>query len=148
MEEERIKNLDDFFSNDRFAKNAGVELLSAGLGYAKARMKITPEHLNAAGVCQGGALFTLADFAFAAAVNSGERLTLSVNATINYFRSESRGYLYAEAREVFDHKRLSNCEVQVRNQSGEIVATYVGNGFRKSASCRHPGESTIEGEKK
>ena len=62
--------LKDFFKKDRFAALAGVELLEVRQGYAKARMLVTPEHLNGGGVCQGGALFTLADLACAAAFNS------------------------------------------------------------------------------
>ena len=60
----------EFFKADRFAANAGVELMEVTPGYAKARMMVTIEHLNAGGVCQGGALFTLADLAFAAVANS------------------------------------------------------------------------------
>lgn len=94
-------------------------------------MYITPEHLNGGGVCQGGALFTLADLAFAAATNSHARMTLSITSTINFFRSEKVGYLYAEAREVFDHKRLSNCEVSITNEKGDLIATLTGTGYRK-----------------
>lgn len=126
--------LRDFFKNDRFARQAGVELVEAGPGYAKARMRITPGHLNAGGVCQGGAIFTLADFAFGVACNAGGQLTFSINASVNYFRSECEGILYAEAHVVFDHKKLANCEVQVRNESGDLVATYVGTGYRKSVT--------------
>ena len=38
--------LKDFFKKDRFAALAGVELLEVRQGYAKARMLVTPEHLN------------------------------------------------------------------------------------------------------
>lgn len=62
--------LKEMLSADRFAAEAGVELLEISPGYAKARMKVTEKHLNAGGVCQGGALFTLADLAFAAVANS------------------------------------------------------------------------------
>ena len=62
METEQIKA---FFQNDRFAANAGVKLLEVREGYAKASLTITPEHLNAGGRTQGGALFTLADLALA-----------------------------------------------------------------------------------
>ena len=51
----------EFLQGDKFALLAGVELLETGNGYAKARMLIKPEHLNGGGVCQGGAIFTLAD---------------------------------------------------------------------------------------
>ena len=122
----------DFLKNDRFAvEQAGVELLEAGDGYARARMEIKPEHLNGGGVCQGGAIFTLADLAFAAATNSHARLTLSITTTINFFRAESQGFLYAEAREVLNKKRLSNCEVKITNEAGSLVATFNGTGYRK-----------------
>ena len=48
-------NLIDFFRNDLFAADAGIELLEAGEGRALARMTIGPRHFNAAGVVQGGA---------------------------------------------------------------------------------------------
>lgn len=65
-----MTNIKDFLKNDRFALNAGIELLEVKEGKAKARMVVTKEHLNAGGVCQGGALFTLADFTCAAVANS------------------------------------------------------------------------------
>ncbi|MDR3141815.1 MAG: PaaI family thioesterase [Tannerellaceae bacterium] len=123
--------LQEFLKGDKFALLAGVELLDAGNGYARARMEIKPEHLNGGGVCQGGAIFTLADLAFAAATNSHARLTFSINSTINFFRSERKGFLYAEAKEVFNHKRLSNCEVNITNEAGELIATFAGTGYRK-----------------
>lgn len=122
----------EYFEKDKFAYNNGIELLEAKNGYAKARLKITPAHLNAGGVCQGGAIFTLADFAFAVACNSHSQLTFSINSSINIFRSQSEGVLYAEAREVFNHPKLSNCEVEVKNEAGELIATFTGTGFRKA----------------
>mgnify|MGYP003213643480 CR=1 FL=1 len=44
--------LKELLSADRFAAEAGVELLEISPGYAKARMKVTEKHLNAGGVCQ------------------------------------------------------------------------------------------------
>lgn len=43
--------LKEMLSADRFAAEAGVELLEISPGYAKARMKVTEKHLNAGGVC-------------------------------------------------------------------------------------------------
>ncbi|MDR1624250.1 MAG: PaaI family thioesterase [Tannerellaceae bacterium] len=126
-----MSTLQEFLKGDKFALLAGVELLDAGNGYAKARMEIKPEHLNGGGVCQGGAIFTLADLAFAAATNSHARLTFSIHSGINFFRSERKGVLYAEAKEVFSHKRLSNCEVNITNEAGELIATFTGTGYRK-----------------
>ena len=123
--------INEFLQGDKFALLAGVELLETGNGYAKARMEIKPEHLNGGGVCQGGAIFTLADLAFAAATNSHARLTLSITSSINFFKAESKGFLYAEAHEAFSHKRLSNCEVRITNEAGDLIATFNGTGYRK-----------------
>lgn len=121
----------EFLKGDKFALNAGVELLEVRNGYARARMEIKPEHLNGGRVCQGGAIFTLADLAFAAASNSHAKLTLSITSNINFFQAESRGFLYAEAREVLNRKRLSNCEVRITNEAGALIATFNGTGYRK-----------------
>lgn len=121
----------EFLKGDKFAILAGVELLETGNGYAKARMEIKPEHLNGGGVCQGGAIFTLADLAFAAATNSHAQLTLSIESSIHFFKAESKGFLYAEAKEIFSHKRLANCEVKITNEAGELIATFNGTGYRK-----------------
>ena len=73
----------------------------------------------------------MADLAFAAATNSHARLTLSITSNINFFKAESKGYLYAEAKEAFSHKRLANCEVRITNEAGELIATFNGTGYRK-----------------
>jgi acyl-CoA thioesterase len=131
--------INDFLKGDKFALFAGVELVAAGNGYAKARMEIKPLHLNGGGVCQGGAIFTLADLAFAAATNSHARLTFSIASEIHFFKSEKEGFLYAEAHETFNHKRLSNCEVRITNEKEELIATFNGTGYRKDTALPfHP----------
>ena len=94
--------IQEFLQGDKFALLAGVELLETGNGYAKARMLIKPEHLNGGGVCQGGAIFTLADLAFAAATNSHARLTLSITSTIKFFSKPRARAIYMRRQ-----KRLS-----------------------------------------
>ena len=72
----------EFFKKDRFADNVGVELIEIKEGYGKARLVITEEHLNAGNRTQGGALFTLADLALAAAANSHGTLAFSCVAAV------------------------------------------------------------------
>ena len=123
--------INEFFKNDIFATEAGVELLETGNGTSRARMEILPKHLNGGGVCQGGAIFTLADLAFAAATNSHAQLTFSIQADIRFFKSESRGYLYADAKEVFCQGKLASAEVRVTNEAGELIAMFNGMGYHK-----------------
>ena len=63
----------EFFKKDCFADKAGVELIEIKEGYSKARLVITETHLNAGNRTQGGALFTLADLALAAAAPYSDR---------------------------------------------------------------------------
>ena len=35
------------------------------------------------------------------------------------------------AREEFSHKRLANCEVRITNETGDLIATFNGTGYRK-----------------
>lgn len=119
-------------AHDRFAACAGVELLEISPGYAKARMEVTENHLNAGGVCQGGALFTLADLAFAAVANSREKLTLSLNAHITFLRPARKGYVYAEADEVFNHARVPFIEVRIVDEDQQLIAILTSSGYRKN----------------
>ena len=95
-----------FFEKDRFAKNAGIQLLEVSPGFARAQMKIGENHLNAVGVVQGGAMFTLADFAFAVASNSHGRVALAIQTEISFFKSVTSGVLTAVAREISLHNKL------------------------------------------
>lgn len=131
--------LKDLLANDRFAMEAGVELLEISPGYAKARMLVTDRHLNAGGVCQGGALFTLADLAFAAVSNSRSYLTLSLNANITFLRPATKGYVYAEAHEVYNHRRVPFIEVRLTDEQGEPVAVLTSSGYRKNEELHFDG---------
>ena len=127
-----MEQFKEFFKADRFAANAGVELLDVNPGAARARMLVTPEHLNAGGVCQGGALFTLADLAFAAVANSHHQLTLSVTANMTFLQSVKQGYVYADAVEIFNHHRIPFIEVRLTDEAGSLIAVMTSSGYRKN----------------
>lgn len=119
------------FSADQYAALAGVEIVEAGKGYCKTRLAIEDKHMNAANVVQGGAIFTLADFAFAVASNSHGQLALAVNVNISFLQAVSSGTLYAEAKEVAEPGRLGAYDVLVTDEAGEIVARFNGMVYRK-----------------
>jgi acyl-CoA thioesterase len=116
---------------DRFAAGVGVELLEVREGFARARLDVGPQHLNAAGVVQGGAVFTLADLAFAAAANSHGTVALAVSTTITFVKATRAGPLIAEAREEALSRRFSTCTVRVTDAAGELVAIFNGSAYRK-----------------
>lgn len=125
--------LKEFLSeNDRFAANSGCRLEEIADGYARATMEVTPEHLNAGGVCQGGAYFTLADIAIAAVMNARGQLTFGVENNIVYVKSAVAGdTLTAEATEVVNHHKLPYVDVRITNQRGELLCIVTGIGYRK-----------------
>jgi acyl-CoA thioesterase len=121
----------DFFKDDRYAVFSGVELLEVEPGRARTSMKICDMHLNAGNVVQGGAIFTLADFAFAAAVNAYGNLAMSIETSIRYFKGVGEGTLFADARIVHLHKKLATFEVRVSNEKDELIALFTATAFRK-----------------
>lgn len=122
---------DNLNDGDKFAKSIGAQLSEIREGYSKAELTVTPEHINGAGVCQGGVMYTLADLAFAAVANSRGILSLGISNTITFMKSAQVGdRLTAECKEVLDHHRLPYCDVQVHNQRGELVAVMTGLAYR------------------
>ncbi|NLC70874.1 MAG: PaaI family thioesterase [Desulfuromonadaceae bacterium] len=124
--------LKKFFSTeDKFACHCGIELLEAGIGWAKTSMKIEPYHLNGAKTVQGGAIFTLADFAFAVASNSHGPLAVGINNSISFVKAATRGTLFAEAREQARNHKLASYSVHITDDTGETVALFQGMVYRK-----------------
>ncbi len=121
-----------FFKNDRFAERANIELLSVSPGQARAKMPLHPHHLNGYGTVQGGAIFTLADFAFAAASNSHGTVAVAINVSITFIKAGTTGTLWAEARELSRNFKLGSYTVEVKDDAGELVALFQGLVYRKS----------------
>jgi len=118
---------------DRFAANAGCQITEIDTEHAVAEMIVRNEHLNGADVCQGGALFTLADLAIAALMNARGQLTVGISNSIMFVSSAKEGdHLHAEAVSVCDHHKIPSVEVRVTNQEGRLICHVTGIGYRKS----------------
>ncbi len=128
-----MKDIKAFISdNDKFAAYCGIQLLEVDPGRATAKMVVKDEHLNGLKMTHGGALFTLADLAFAAAANSRGLTAVGINASISYIRPAGMGdILYARATEIFSNRTLAGYSVNVENESGRLVASFQGTAFKK-----------------
>ncbi|MBR6840995.1 MAG: hotdog fold thioesterase [Prevotella sp.] len=120
---------------DRFAANAGCQLTEVDDQHAVAVMTVTELHLNGGNVCQGGALFTLADLAIAALMNCKGELTFGISNSMMFVSSARLGdTLRAEAINVADHHKIPAVEVRVTNQEGRLICHVTGMGYRKGIS--------------
>lgn len=118
---------------DRFAANAGCRITEVDEHHAVAEMTVSAEHLNGGNVCQGGALFTLADLAIAALMNNDGQLTFGISNNIIFVTSAKEGdHLRAEAVHITNHPKIPSVEVRVTNQTGQLVCHVTGMGYRKS----------------
>lgn len=126
-------NIQQFLNtNDHFAAAAGCRIIEIGEGRAVATMLVTREHLNAGGVCQGGAFFTLADLALAAVMNNRGQLTFGIQNNIMYLASAHEGdVLTAEAIEIANHHKIPSVEVRITNQEGMLLCHVTGLAYRK-----------------
>lgn len=122
---ERLNN------GDRFALSIGAHLTEVKEGSAKAQLTVEERHLNGGGVCQGGAIYTLADLAFAAVTNSHGILSLGISNTITFLKSAQLGdTITAECTELLNHHKLPYCDIQITNQHGELLAVMTGLAYR------------------
>ena len=86
---------------------------------------------NAGGAVQGGAIFTLADFAFAVAANSLGKMTVSVNNSISFISASKGKKLIAKATRLSNSKRLCFYNVSVTDDTGALIADMSVTGYIK-----------------
>ena len=71
----RLEEARKEFAADKYATElTGVVIEETAEDYAKCSMKLEARHRNAYGGIMGGAIYTLADFAFAVASNFGKEM--------------------------------------------------------------------------
>jgi acyl-CoA thioesterase len=131
-----LANIRDRFRGDRYATDVtGAEIVSAECGHAVCSLALRPDHLNANGAVMGGAIFTLADFAFAVAANGCEndgRVTVSLHNEISFLSPAKGKTLIAEARRLKAGHKTSLYLVDIRDELGTAVAHMSVNGYSES----------------
>ena len=116
--------------NDHFRELLGIKVLDAKDSYSKMSLKITKEHTNFLGATHGGAIFTLADCAFAEAVNFGDTQAVAVQVSINFLKPSSEGdILTAEASKVSEGKTFALYNITV-SKKDKIVALFSGLAYK------------------
>ncbi|ACV21553.1 Acyl-coenzyme A thioesterase PaaI [Slackia heliotrinireducens] len=127
-----LEEVQAVFVRDRFAQTAcnEPEILIAEKGHAKVRMDVTEDHVNVKRTVMGGAMFTLADYAFAIASCIGQAPTVSVTSTIEFLNAGTGNEMYAEC--TMDKMGRSMCyaDVKVTDENDRVLAIVKMTGYR------------------
>jgi acyl-CoA thioesterase len=130
-----LNRIKDFFKADRFAMNAGVEIISATEDSVECHMEIKDSHLNAGNGVQGGAIFTLADLTFAIHCNlekaMGEDVSVTVaqSCAISFLKMAKGSKLIAKSVRLSRGRAISVYRISVEDDLGNPIAEMHGNGY-------------------
>jgi acyl-CoA thioesterase len=133
-----IEEVRAFFKDDRYLMLTGIAIDEVDVDAAVLSFEIADMHLNAAGIVQGGATYTLADSAFAVASNVGhlarkeKKITVSQSASISYLKPPKGKRLIATAEKISGGNRVSVYNIDVTDELGTNVAHMTGNAYTVS----------------
>ncbi len=117
---------------DPYAAWLGIELLELGPGYCKASMRLGPQMVNFHGSPHGGAIFSLADYAFSGACNADGQAAVALSVTIQFLAAaEPSARLTAEARAERQGRRAGFYAMTVTDERGTVVASCQAVAFRR-----------------
>ena len=128
-----FKTIDEaraYFSGDRSATENGMTLEERDESHAVTSLALGARHRNALGGVMGGAIFTLADFAFAALTNDRERVAVAQQVSVNFLAAAKGDRLIATARYKKDGRASCVVNVDVVDDTGREIAQFVGTGFK------------------
>lgn len=131
-----ISRIREFFDQDKFAKMTGAVIEEIEDGRIICTLDIDENHFNAGGTVQGGAIFTLADFAFAVASNledlkaDNQAVSISQSCNILFFRPAKGDKLIAVTNCLQRGRKISVYRIEVRDNLGTKVAEMTGTAYR------------------
>ncbi len=127
---ESLAEAREFFRQDRFATDAGMIIEELAPGRAVCSFVIDERHQNAQGGVMGGAIFTLIDFAYAAAASAMHRPTVAMQSSVSYLSAARKGKLTAVAECRKDGRTSCVYNVNVTDEEGRDIAQGVMTGFK------------------
>lgn len=127
-----LNKLQELYKNDRFATNAGCVIVEATEEKTICEMQITDNLLNAHGSVMGGAIFTLADFAFAIASNYAGVPSVAIECNIRFYAATKGKKLIAICRTDKDGKTLGHYTVEICDDLGKKIAGYTAIAFHNN----------------
>ena len=127
---ESLEAAREFFRGDRYATESGMVIDELEEGRSVCSFEISEHHMNAEGGLMGGAIFTLADFAFASAAATLHRPNVAMQVSMNYLNSAKGKKLTATAECLKNGRTTCVFNVTVRDETGRDIAQAVMTGFK------------------
>ena len=130
-EDATLEEVQDFFKNDTFAYGrVGCRITEASRGHGVAELELDDNHCNAEHNVMGGVIFTLADYAFAAATMFGEASSTTLTATIEFIRATKGSKLIATCDIDHGGRKVGFYTIDVKDDLGQLVARMVSTCYR------------------
>ena len=127
-----LEEVKDLMYHDRYAVEAtGITIEEIDEeGRAHLRMEIRPHHFNGGGRVMGGAIFTLADFAFASTVYANEMFCTAINCSIEYLSAGNGSFLTAIGYLDKSGRSILFGGADVFDETGRMIARMSAQSFR------------------
>ena len=110
-----------------FSQLLGMRIVDTGPEFAKIEMTLAERHLNGFGIAHGGAIFALADTAFAHACNSANIVTVAQQCQVNFLKPGKPGEtLIATAQGRTRSGRTGLFDVTIATHNGAVIAEFRG----------------------
>lgn len=132
MDDELKKAIYNAVENEPFARRLNMSLVALDDGYSRVEMRYDPSQMN--NIYQrahGGAIFSLIDEAFETASQTGGRIAVALNVNVTYMASPENGArLVAEAKEINSSNKISNFDITVTDENGQLLAACRATAYR------------------
>ena len=118
--------------NDHFAKENGMVITRLENGASEAVLTASERHFNGMNIIMGGALFTLSDFAFAAAIHTFGFCAVGMNSSTAFLKP-GKGVpgakFTARATLVSKTRRTAVFDVNVYDDENRLLTHSIMTGF-------------------
>ncbi|MFC7045307.1 hydroxyphenylacetyl-CoA thioesterase PaaI [Halobacteriaceae archaeon GCM10025711] len=115
---------------DPYCDRLGIDLVDLGPGTATTELAVTDDLLNFHGTPHGGAVYSLADAAFAAASNAEGDTAVALETNMSYLDTVEVGEtLVATAEREHRTRRTASYRVDVTDEAGTEIATFRGRVY-------------------
>lgn len=132
MDDQLKKAIYNAVENEPFARRLNMSLVALDDGYSRVEMRYDPSQMN--NIYQrahGGAIFSLIDEAFETASQTGGRIAVALNVNVTYMASPENGArLVAEAKEINSSNKISNFDITVTDENGQLLAACRATAYR------------------